>query len=94
MAKLVTIYESYIERPRPAEMHLSASAHTFNGMRARRVAEEHLQHRVEPAYEHWSTEALCAQGRMLGIDIDSMGTRDRLIIAIRRATRKGGLRRR
>jgi len=94
MAKLVTIYESYIERPRPVDMRVTASAHAFHGTRARRVTEEHLQHRIEPAYEHWSTEELCVRGRLLGLDIDSMGTRDRLIAAIRRATRRGALRRR
>lgn len=83
MPKLVTIYESYIEGHRPSEMRLAASRHA---MRARRAAEEHLQRKIEPPYEEWSTEELCARGRLLGIDIDSIGTRDRLIKAIRRAT--------
>ena len=94
MAKLVTIYESYIERPRPTEMRIPTSAHAIHGTRARRVEEHLQQHRLEPGYEHWSTEELCARGRLLGIDIESIGTRDRLIAAIRRATRRGGASRR
>jgi hypothetical protein len=93
MAKLVTIYESFIERPRSTEIRVPTSTHAIHATRARRV-DEHLQHRLEPGSEHWSTEELCARGRLLGIDIDSIGTRDRLIAAIRRATRKGTLRRR
>jgi hypothetical protein len=93
MAKLVTIYESFIERPRSTEIRVPTSTHGIQPPRARRV-DEHQQHRLEPGYEHWSTEELCARGRLLGIDIDSIGTRDRLIAAIRRATRKGTLRRR
>jgi hypothetical protein len=93
MAKLVTIYESYIERPRPTEIRVPTSAHAIHGTRVRR-ADDHAQHRLEPGYEHWSTEELCARGRQLGIDIDSIGTRDRLIAAIRRATRRGVFRRR
>ena len=87
MAKLVTIYESYIERPRPTDIRIPIAAHASHTTRARRI-DEH-QYRLEPGYEHWSTEELCARGRLLGIDIDSIGTRDRLIAAIRRATRRG-----
>jgi hypothetical protein len=92
MAKLVTIYESYIERPRLTEMRVPTTGHATHTTRARR-AEEH-QHRLDPGYEHCTTEELCARGRLLGIDIDSIGTRDRLIVAIRRATRKRAIRRR
>jgi hypothetical protein len=98
MAKLVTIYESYIERPRTADIRVPTSAHATHATHATHVTgarrvDDHL-HRLVPGYEHWSTEELCARGRLLGIDIDSIGTRDRLIAAIRRATRRGGLRRR
>lgn len=88
MPKLVTIYESYIERRRPSEMRALASAHAVHAVRARRAAEAHLQRRFEPPYEEWTTEELCARARLLGIDIESIGTRDRLIAAMRKAARR------
>lgn len=88
MPKLVTIYESYIDQRRPDDLRLAAAMNTAHAIRARRVAEEHLQRRLEPPYEEWSTEELCARARLLGIDVESIGTRDRLIAAIRRTSRK------
>jgi hypothetical protein len=88
MPKLVTIYESYIDQRRPSELRLATPMDTAHAIRARRVAEEHLQRRFESPYEEWATEELCARARLLGIDVESIGTRDRLITAIRRASRK------
>lgn len=88
MPKLVTIYESYIEQRRPTEI---SSIHAAYAARARRVAEDHLQRRLDPPYEEWSTEELCARARLLDIDIDSIGTRDRLIAAIRRSNRQAAV---
>lgn len=88
MPKLVVIYESYIERHKPCDLLLTASV---DAARARRVAEGHLQRRLEPPYEEWTTEDLCARARLLEIDVESIGTRDRLITAMRKSARQAAV---
>jgi hypothetical protein len=86
MAKLVTIYESFIETGNLNDVRTPARTskprRTHSRVTRARAAESAIYGLSEAQYEEWPTEELCERAKLLGVSIETM-SRAELIEAIR-----------